>query len=216
MKGMMHKLFKASAGTYHVPHTYKRTRPIKTDERPLKKAALAPDIGDSKWTVVCTASRQELNAVEWIKEAGYEAYCPVITRWTTIGRLRTRRHVALFPRYIFVGLVEGALRALGACHHVTALTLNNGSMPVVPSSIVKALSDRQATGEWDQTKEQKADGRPRASAVYKGGESVVIENDLFKGIDATIVHVGDDDRVVVLMELLGRAQVSLDDIRPAA
>jgi hypothetical protein len=215
MKGSMHKLFKASAGTYHVPHTYKRSRPIKTDERPLRKAALAPDIGESKWTVVCTASRQELNAVEWIREAGYEAYCPVITRWTTIGRLRTRRHVALFPRYIFVGLVDGALHAVGTCHHVTALTLNNGSMPVVPPGIVKGLSDRQASGEWDQTKEEKPDGRQRASSIYSGGESVIITTDIMDSVPATIIHACDDDRVQVLMDLLGRATVRLDQIRAA-
>lgn len=215
MRGAMHKLWKPSAQTHSVASSYKRPRPIKTDDKPIKKAALAPDIGQSKWTVVMTASRQELNAVEWIREAGYEAYCPVITKWVTIGRLRTRRHVALFPRYIFVGLVEGALHAVGACHHVTALTLDNGSMPVVPAGIVRGLSDRQSAGEWDLAKDEKADGRQKASAVFRGGESVIITTDLLDGVPGTIVHACDDDRVQVLMDLLGKATVRLDQIRAA-
>ena len=216
MKGRMHKLFRPSAATNRVPKSFLTPRPIKVDDKPIKPAALAPDIEDAKWTVVSTAVKHELHAVEWLKEAGYAAYCPVITKWVTIGRLRTKRHVALFPRYIFVGLVEGALQAVGLCNHVTALTLNNGSLPIVPSSIVHGLSSRQASGEWDETQEKKADGTVRASSIYKGGEHVMITTDLLDNVPATIIHASDDDRVQVLMLLLGKATVRLDQIRPAA
>lgn len=214
MRGRMHKLWGKTSGKSHSVASSYRNRAVKTDDTPPKPAILAERFDDARWSIVHTGPKQELVAAAALRKDGYAAYCPVITRWVTIGRLRTIRHVPLFPRYVFVGLKDKAARSLNSCVWAKALTLNNGSISMVRPDLVYGFSDRQADGMFDQVKADKV--QRQARSTYKAGDAVVIENDLFQGVDATIVHAGDDERVIVLLDLLGRAQVTLDDIRPAA
>ena len=120
MKGAMHKLWKKpSAQTHSVASSYKN-RAVKVVLDPPKPAALAevftgPDGKAGRWTVMRTGPKQEAVAVDALKEDGYAAFCPVITKWKRVGQTLSIRHEPLFPRYVFVGIKPGARRSLNAC-----------------------------------------------------------------------------------------------------
>ncbi len=234
MKGGMHKLWKkASSHIHSVPATYK-TRAVKELIGPPRPAALAERLrpymhkGEEitpKWTIMHTGPKQEFAAVAQLKRDGYAAYCPVITRWVRIGRSKTIRHVPLFPRYVFVGMKDGASKSLNACTWGRPLTLDNGNIPFIRGALVYALSDTQEAGAWDEAKAAAISEAERtriakkASAHFKQGDAVMIEGDVWDGFSATVLRAGEDERVILLMDLFGSATkvtVTLDQLRPAA
>jgi len=224
MKGAMHKLWnKPSSQTHSVASSYKN-RPVKELVGPPRPAALAERI-PSRWTIMHTGPKQEMAAVAQLKRDGYAAYCPSVTKWVRIGRSRTIKHVPLFPRYVFVGMKEGAAKSLNACIWGRPLTLDNGNIPFINGGLVYALSDMQAAGAWDEAKAAAISEAERtriakkASEHFREGDSVMVVDDVWEGFNATVLHAGDDERIVLLLSLFGRAtkvRVTLDQIRPAA
>lgn len=224
MKGKMHKLWgKTSQKSHSVASSYKN-RPVKELIGPPKPAALAERI-EGRWTIMHTGPKQEMAAVAQLKRDGYAAYCPVVTRWTRIGRTKTIRHFPLFPRYVFVGMKEGAAKSLNACTWGRPLALDNGNIPFIGGPLVYALSDMQQAGAYDEAKSQAISEAERtriakkASEHFKAGDEVLVTSDIWEGFNATVLHAGDDERVILLMQLFGRAskvRVTLDQIRPAA
>lgn len=224
MKGAMHKLWnKPSAKTHSVASSYKN-RPVKELVGPPRPAALAERIAD-RWTIMHTGPKQEMAAVAQLKRDGYAAYCPSVTKWVRIGRSRTIKHVPLFPRYVFVGMKAGASKSLNSCLWGKPLTLDNGNIPFIGGNLVYALSDMQAAGAWDEAKANAISEAERtriakkASEHFRTGQEVTIDGDVWDGFNATILHAGDDERVILLMKLFGsetKVRVTLDQIRPAA
>lgn len=224
MKGSQHKIWaKASSHTHSVASSYKN-RPVKELIGPPRPAPLAERI-EQRWTIMHTGPKQEMAAVAQLKRDGYAAYCPSVTKWVRIGRSRTIKHVPLFPRYVFVGMKQGATKSLNACLWGRPLTLDNGNIPFIGGGLVYALSDMQAAGAWDEAKAQAISEAERtriakkASEHFKAGDTVTIIDDIWEGFNATVMHAGDDERVVLLMNLFGSAnkvRVTLDQIRPAA
>lgn len=224
MKGKMHSLWKKpSAHTHSVASSYKTKRPVREDVGPPRPAATAERF-NGRWTVMHTGPKQEFAAVGDLKRDGYAAYCPVITRWVRQGHKRTIKHIPLFPRYIFVGIKPGAVRSLNACKWGKTLALSSDDLPLVAADIVLGLSDHQAAGVWDEAKSEairvaEATRIRRAREHYKPGDTVMVSNDAFEGFGAQVVRAGDDERVQLLMSILGRetiVHVTLDDIKPAA
>jgi transcriptional antiterminator RfaH len=224
MKGAMHKLWKKpSSQTHSVASSYKN-RPVKELVGPPRPAALAERV-DGRWTVMHTGPKQEMAAVAQLRRDGYAAYCPVVTRWVRIGRSKTIRHVPLFPRYVFVGLKPGASKSLNACLWGRPLALDNGNIPFVSGGLVYALSDMQEAGAWDEAKAQAISEAERtriakkASEHFRKGDIVTVTDDVWEGFTATVLRAGDDERVILLMNLLGaetKVQVRLDQIKAAA
>lgn len=224
MKGRMHKLYKASALTHRVPRPVGAPKAVREDIGPPRPAAIAERI-PGRWTLMHTGPKQEFAAVGDLKRSGYAAYCPVITRWVRIGRKRTIRHIPLFPRYIFVGLKEGASKSLNSCTWGKPLALDNGNVTLIGGAIVYAISEMQEAGIYDEakakaiTEAERTRIAKRASAHFSEGDTVMITSDAWEGFNAQVVHAGDDERVTLLVNLFGRASkvhVTLDQIRPAA
>lgn len=224
MKGAMHKLWnKPSAKTHSVASSYKN-RPVKELIGPPRPAALAERI-PARWTIMHTGPKQEMAAVAQLKRDGYAAYCPCVTKWVRIGRSKTIKHVPLFPRYVFVGMKQGASKSLNACLWGKPLTLDNGAIPFISGGLVYALSDEQEAGLFDEAKANAISEAERtriakkASEHFRTGQEVTIDGDVWDGFNATILHAGDDERVILLMKLFGsetKVRVTLDQIRPAA
>ncbi len=224
MKGGMHKLWKkASAKTHSVPASYKN-RPVKEMIGPPRPAKLAERI-EGKWTIMHTGPQQEFVAVAALRKDGYAAYCPAITRWVRRGRTRSIRHVPLFPRYIFVGVKPTAARSLNACAWAKPLSLDRGSVPFIGGGLVYALSDMQAAGAYDEAKAEAISEAERtriakrACEHFRAGDQIVVTTDVWEGFHATIAHAGDDERVIALVNLFGRAtkvHLTLDQFKAVA
>lgn len=131
------------------------------DDRPvLRKHELdimaeAPmTAGSLTWYALRVAAQRELGARDGLAERGWNAYCPVRTRWVRKGRGRSvrdrvEREYALLPRYVLVGFDEPPpWYEVCAVDHVHGPLGNSGRPSIISAAEVQRIMDREARGEW--------------------------------------------------------------------
>ena len=148
------------------------------------------------WYVIHSKPKQEAVARDNLLRQGYTAYCPQIT-------LKRRRRGAwraltepLFPRYLFVQLVEGqdSFAPIRSTLGVSKL-LCFGDKPATISS--HGIAEMQAQEYQDQP--------PSDDTVpWKSGDNVQILDGALAGLYAVFHTQCDQQRVFVLLDLLGK------------
>jgi transcriptional antiterminator RfaH len=164
-----------------------------------------------RWYAVYTQPHAETKALEHLLRQGYSAYLP---RYRTRIRHARRCQMVLrplFPRYLFAGIDRGVMRwrpilsTIGVADVVRA-----GDEPTpVPSEIVNVIREREEAGGFDRS-------NPRDS--LRLGELVRVTAGAFEDMVGRLVELRDQDRVVVLLELLGRgvrAQLRAETVEAA-
>ena len=151
-----------------------------------------------RWYAVYTQPHGETKALEHLLRQGYSAYLPRYR--TRVSHARRRQTVLrpLFPRYLFAGIDRASMRwrpilsTFGVADVVRA-----GDEPApVPSEIVSAIREREAAGGFDRISPQQS---------LRLGELVRVTAGAFEDMVGMLVELRDQDRIVVLLELLGRA-----------
>ena len=132
-----------------------------------------------RWYAVYTRPHDETRALDHLLRQGYSAYLPRYR--TRISHARRHQTVLrpLFPRYLFAGIDRASMRwrpILSTVGVVDVVRAGDEPAPV-PSEIVAAIREREGAGGFDRL-----DPRQRLR-----------------------LELRDQDRVVVLLELLGRA-----------
>ena len=149
------------------------------------------------WYVVFTHPAAEARTVGHLCRQGFESYLP---RYRTIRRHARRQETVwrpLFPRYLFVAFdVEVTpWRVILSTVGVVNL-LRGGEKPLrVPAGVVEALRTREV--------ESKIVGHPDRFR-FQPGQPVQIKDGPFSELIGRLESLGDDDRVQILLELLGR------------
>lgn len=150
------------------------------------------------WYAVLTQPHAENKALENLLRQGYRVYLPRCRVWVSHARRRQLALRPLFPRYLFAGLDGLVMRwrpilsTVGVSDVVRA-----GNKPAsVPREIVTAMREREREGALYGLD-------PRHS--LRAGEAVRVTEGAFADIVGRLVELRDRDRVVVLLELLGRA-----------
>jgi transcriptional antiterminator RfaH len=153
--------------------------------------------GADVWYAVYTRPRAEDTALDNLLRQGYRAYLPRYR--TAVSHARRRQMVSrpLFPRYLFAGVDRASmpwrpiLSTIGVSGMVRA-----GEAPVpVPDGLLVALRAQEAAGLFDRI------GGRRPLNV---GELVRVSVGAFRDMVGQLVELRDQDRIVVLLELLGR------------
>jgi transcriptional antiterminator RfaH len=151
-----------------------------------------------RWYLVHTKPCGETLAHTHLSRQGYDVYLPRIAQ-PVLRRGRWRdRIVALFPRYLFVRLREG-LQTLGPIRSSTGVAdvVRFGSRyAVVPDSIVDGLVARA-----DPESGLHRIGLP---AGLRPGSPVSIAMGAFDGLKGIFERTEGAERVVILLQLLGR------------
>lgn len=158
----------------------------------------------SQWYVVHTHSHGEAKAAEHLRRQGFGVYLPCY--------LKRRRHARrveiipapLFPRYLFVGIDIDNQRwrsirsTIGVAHLIC-----RGEAPVpVVGQVVEALRQREDCEGFI-----KLDQRPH----FSSGDKVRILDGAFGGSLGLFEGMTDNERITVLLDLLGRkVRVRLD------
>ena len=168
--------------------------------------------GVERWYAVCCKPRQEAVAEENLLRQGFKVYLPRI-------RIRQRRRKqwldaveVLFPRYIFIR-VDPARRSTATVRStrgVVGLVRFGGQPAVVPGAVMDALSQRE-----DAVSGLHQDNRP----LFCAGEAIRLMDGPLAGMEGVFTQRDGDKRVIVLLELLGKANkvsVSRDWIARAA
>jgi transcription antitermination factor NusG len=166
------------------------------------------------WYLIRAATRQELRAVNSLREAGFAAYCPMTTRWERVGlrQLREKRQIALFPGYLFVPIGDGQFAAVESADGVSSVlryTTTNGerSPRSVPHGLVVALRIAEEAGSFDKTR------NPEAPEGLKVGQRVKVLVGAWWGHIATIISLDAQGRVGVLHTIFGRDTPASYDLK---
>ena len=165
-----------------------------------------------RWYAVCCKPRQETVAELNLLRQGFQVYLPRI-------RIRQRRRghwldavEVLFPRYIFIR-IDPMLRSTATVRStrgVVGLVRFGGEPAVVPDAVMDALRQRE-----DVASGLHQDRRP----LFNAGEAIRLVDGPLAGMEGVFTQQDGDKRVIVLLELLGKANrvtVSRDWIARAA
>ena len=168
--------------------------------------------GIERWYAVCCKPRQEAVAEENLLRQGFQVYLPRI-------RIRQRRRrqwidavEVLFPRYIFIRVdtLKRSTATVRSTRGAVGLVRFGGQPAVVPDAVMEALRQRE-----DAASGMHEDKRP----LFEAGETVKLVDGPLAGMEAIFTEQDGDKRVIVLLELLGKANkvtVSRDWIERAA
>jgi transcriptional antiterminator RfaH len=154
------------------------------------------------WIVVNTYPHKEATAAANLNNQGFGTYFPLVRK--RVRHARKTRDVLrpLFPGYVFVdtGAAAAIWRPVLSTVGVRALVRSGDEPSRLDGLFIAALRSREI------------DGAIAAIApMYRPGQQIQIAHGPFDGTVATIIHLDEKDRLVVLMDILNRpVRVQLD------
>jgi transcriptional antiterminator RfaH len=164
-----------------------------------------------RWYAVFTQPHGETKAVQHLSRQGYLVYLPRYRARVSHARRCQTVLRPLFPRYLFAGIDRASMRwrpilsTLGVADVVRA-----GDEPAtVPSKIVATIRAREEAGDFDRFNPQHS---------LRLGEFVRVTAGAFEDMVGTLVELREKDRIVVLLEWLGRsvrAQLAAEAVEAA-
>lgn len=173
----------------------------------MKDLLPAPNAGEApslRWYVAQTQPHAEARAILNLERQGFATYLP--------RYLKRRRHarrvdvvaVPLFPRYLFVSFDPDRQRWLSIRSTIgVARLVGHGDAPLpVPVGIVESLKSRQDEAGFV---------RLMAPPGLRAGDKVRVVGGAFEEALGLVECISDEERVTILLDLLGRkVRVTLD------
>lgn len=148
-------------------------------------------------------------AVRNLERQGFRTFLPLHQQTIRRDTRFANRTQPLFPGYLFVAVdaADGGWSAINGTQGVTRL-VGFGNRPAqVPNGLVDAMLARCG-----------ADGLLRPEVAVKAGDEVVMTGGAFADFVGRVEHVDADQRVWVLLDVLGRTTrvtVTPDNLRVA-
>ena len=149
------------------------------------------------WYAVYCQARMEAWAQSNLWERGLEVYLPRYRKRRRHARKVDVVAVPLFPGYLFVeaDLGAGDRRRIASAPGVRSLVaFGNRPAPVAPAIIAEIRAREDASGFI------------LLSPVegLKPGDRVAMQHDAFDEVLGLVEGIGDNERVIILLDLLGR------------
>ena len=142
------------------------------------------------WYLIKTKSRQEHVAIKNLENQDYSTYCPTVTI--------KNKHIVLFPGYLFIYLDKekenwSPIRSTKGVVNFVRFGLNFAQ---VPDTIVKFLKANELINK------EKLNNLNR----FKSGDKIQITDGVFKNCVAIFKSSKSQERVLLLMNILGQQQ----------
>ena len=143
-----------------------------------------------KWYLIKTKPRQEKTAILNLENQKYTSYCPIV--------IINHKQVVLFPGYIFIHLDNkkedwSPIRSTKGIVNFVRFGLNFAH---VPDNVIEFIKANQLI-----TKE-----KFKNLNKFKPGDKVQITDGVFKNCVAIFKSFKSDERVILLMNILGQQQ----------
>ncbi len=150
-----------------------------------------------RWYVVHTRPNDETRASDNLRRQGFETFLPRHKRRRAHARKVEIVERPLFPRYMFVALdmMTAPWRSILGTFGVTDLLRNGDSPTPMPEGIVEALQNETAAHLHDESD---------PLTGLRAGDAVRVLAGPFADLVGKFQALGEADRVVVLLDLLGR------------
>ncbi len=144
----------------------------------------------NKWYLIKTKPRQEKKAKQNLENQGYIVFCPMV--------IINKRLVVLFPGYLFVQLNDktqnwSPVNSTKGVSHFVKFGLNFAK---VPNSVI----------EFIKTNQHNTADKLCNLNKFKPGDKVQISDGAFKNWAAIFKCYKSDERIILLMNLLGSEQ----------
>jgi transcriptional antiterminator RfaH len=148
-----------------------------------------------RWYVAETQPRAEAKALWHLERQGFTAYLPVYRKRRRHARRTDWVQAPLFPRYLFVkmDMARAAWRAIRSTVGVTRLVCQGDAPAPVPPDVVEDIRLREDDS-----------GCVVVDPRFRKGESVRILAGALAEQIGLFECATDEDRVVLLLDLLGR------------
>ena len=142
------------------------------------------------WYLIKTKPRQENVAIKNLENQKYSTYCPTVTI--------NNKHIVLFPGYLFIYLDKkkenwSPIRSTKGVVNFVRFGLNFAQ---VPDTVIKFLKDNQLINKE----------KLKILNRFKSGDKVQITDGLFKNCVAIFQSSKAEERVILLMNILGQQQ----------
>jgi transcriptional antiterminator RfaH len=163
-----------------------------------------------RWYVVQAQPHGEAKAVWHLGRQGFETYLPRYEKRRRHARRIEMVAAPLFPRYLFVAIdmASQRWRSINSTIGVSRLVCNGEEPAPLAERIVEGLRRRE-----DGQGFVRLEARPR----FAIGEQVRIVDGIFASCLGLFDGISDNERVAVLLDMLGRkVRVVLDDLSVAA
>jgi len=148
------------------------------------------------WIVVNTRPHAEHTALENLQRQAFESYCPMLRKRRSHARRVDMVLRPLFPGYLFTrpGSPGGRWRPILSTHGVRNVVRAGEEPSLIDDGFIASLKAREVDGAI-----------VRPATPYEVGQTVQIAGGPFDGIVTTIIDLGEDERVIVLLDVLKRA-----------
>lgn len=150
------------------------------------------------WYLVQTKPAAERIARDNLLRQGYEIYLPCVARAVRMCGGWRERVAALFPRYLFMRVLEGR-QSLGPARSsvgVAGIVRFGTRYAVVPEGIVEDLRNREDPATHLHRIARRSHWTP--------GEPVDIRSGPFDGLRGIFEREAGTERIVILLRLLGQ------------
>jgi len=150
-----------------------------------------------RWYVAFTQSNAELRAAAHLRNQDFPAYVPRFLKRRRAGRRVEHVPAALFPRYVFFGadLDRQRWRSVNGTIGVSHLVCHGER----PTAIDQAILSTIAAREDEHGLVHLAPAR-----TFRPGQAVRVTEGIFADHLGLYEGLGDQDRVRILLDLLGR------------
>jgi transcriptional antiterminator RfaH len=152
----------------------------------------------NNWYVIHTQPKKENIAVLNLLNQGFTAFLPKCHAVRHHARKKTVVMMPLFPRYLFIkpSLAQPRWSSINSTRGVSYILRQHNQEPVpMPVGVVESLMAAQVS---DQVV-------PLSSlALFKPGEKLQVLNGAFSGNVAIYEKMTTEDRVQILLDILGR------------
>ena len=167
---------------------------------------------ETAWYVVRTKPRNETRAAEHLARQGFSIYLPRYLKRRRHARRTDTVLAPLFPSYLFVSfnILRDRWTSIRSTLGVVNLISRDSAPVPVPAGIVDGIRKQE---------DDRGFIRLIKRCALRPGEKVVITAGAFVDQIGLLANYSDDERVTVLLSLLGRSTTvtfPLDCIAPAA
>lgn len=154
-------------------------------------------VGAKRWFVVQTHVNAEAKAARNLLLQGFEVYVPRYLKRRCHARKIDEVAAPLFPGYMFVqiDMQKQRWRSIQSTSGVASLVLNGSEPAAVPPLVLRSLLGRE-----DESGYVKLDERP----MFAQGDKVRVTAGAFAGNFGLFEGLADRDRILILLEMLGR------------
>ena len=149
------------------------------------------------WYAVQTKAHAEIKASEHLQRQGFQVYLPRYLKRRRHARVIDAVVAPLFPRYLFVKIDIAAQRwrSIQSTVGVSRLVYQGEYPAVVPDCVLGQIKAREDSRGIIQIDHQ---------VTFASGDKIRVVDGAFADSVGLFDRMSDDERVTVLLELLGR------------